>query len=182
MTRKQALSLAMQALSEIGEREEAVAVLRTMAEELPLVHWSDTAIRDSVEQFILDHGRVPTVSDFKKCGLPPHTVIKNRYGVTLQCWLEKNYPSNKPPMEEERKRLTKAFVDDYQRIRPQSAEEFNAKRTPGSPCWYTVAVHNHTKRWRELLKILNLPVYNHAAASRETIFKVNIFTHYDFRD
>lgn len=183
MTRKQALSLAIQALTEAGQNEEAVTVLRTLSEELPLVHWSDAAIRDAVDQFIQDHDRVPTVSDFKKRGLPPHTVIKNRYGATLQCWLQENYPVIMPSQEKQRRALTKEFKKEYLRIRPKSADEYNDHRTPGSPCWYTVAVHNQTKRWRELLKKLKLPVYSSVDVPREApALKVNIFTHYDFRD
>ena len=84
MTRKQALELAVQALA---ENEEAVQVLHTMIDELPLNRWTEDSIFDAVEQFILDHGRVPTTTDFKKRGLPPHTVIKRRFGMTLQGWL-----------------------------------------------------------------------------------------------
>jgi len=183
MTRKQAISLAIQALSEVGENEEAIAVLQSLSDELPLVHWSDSTIRDSVDQFILDHNRVPTVTDFKKRGLPPHPVIKQKYGITLKEWLDKNYPSVSPPQDEVRKKLTDAFVKDYLRIRPRSADEYDAKRSPGSPCWYTVAVHNNTKRWRGLLEKLGLPIYNNVDVPRETAaLKVNIYTHYDFRD
>ena len=183
MTRKQAITLAIQALTEAGQNEEAIAVLRVLSEELPLVHWSDAAIRDAVDQFILDQARVPTATDFKKRGLPPHTVIKNRYGATLQDWLQENYPVVKPSQEEQRRALTKEFKKEYLRIRPKSADEYNDNRTPGSPCWYTVAVHNQTKRWRELLKKLNLPIYNNVDVPREAPpLKVNIFTHYDFRD
>ena len=183
MTRKQALSLAIQALSETGQNEEAIAVLHTLSEELPLNRWSDAAIRDSIEQFILDHDRVPTATDFKKKGLPPHTVIEHRYGITLRQWLDENYPVPKPRQEDVCQRMTEAFVRDYLRIRPKNADEFNAKRTPNSPCWYTVAVHNHTKRWRGLLEKLELPIFNHVDVPREPpAFRVNVHTHYDFRD
>lgn len=175
MTRKQALSLAIQALSDTGRNEEAIAVLHTLSDELPLNRWSDAAIRDAVDQFILDHGRVPSVTDFKKRGLPPHPVIEHRYGVTLRQWLDENYPVQKPLQEDIRKRMTEAFEKDYLRIRPKSADEFNAQRTPNSPCWYTVAVHNHTKRWRGLLEKLELPVFNHVDVPRELpAFQVNV--------
>ena len=183
MTRKQAITLAIQVLTEAGQNEEAISVLRTLSDELPLVHWSDAAIRDAVDQFILDHARVPTASDFKKRGLPPHTVIKNRYGAALRDWLRENYPVTKPSREAQRKRLTKEFKKEYLRIRPESAEAYNAGRTPGLPCWYTVAVHNRTKRWRGLLEKLKLPVYGNVDLPREAPpLQVNIYTHYDFRD
>ena len=62
MTRKQALELAAQALA---ENKEAVQVLHTIIDELPLNRWTEAAIRDSVEQFILDNGRPPMRTDFK---------------------------------------------------------------------------------------------------------------------
>lgn len=183
MTRKQAIFLAIQALSETGQNEEAIKVLHTISDELPLIHWSDAAIHDAVEQFIIDNGRTPTVSDFRQKGMPPHPVFKQKYGITLSEWLAMHYPVVKPSPEEQRERLTRAFKEEYLRIRPVSAEEYNAKRTAGSPCWFTVAIHNHTKRWRGLLETLELPIYNNINVPRETAsLKVNIYTHYDFKD
>lgn len=163
MTRKQALTLAIAALSASGDNEEAVQVLHTLRDELPLNRWSDTAIRDSIEQFILDHGRPPTVSDFKKRGLPPHPVIKNKYGVTLSEWLRKNYPVINSSLKETRAAATKEFIQEYLRIRPNSAEDYNKNRTPGSACWYTIARYNQTRNWRSLLTKLELPVFSHVA-------------------
>ena len=182
MTRRQALALAIKALSEAGQNEEAIAVLHTLSEELPLNRWSDAAIRDAVEQFIVDNGRAPTAADFKKRGLPPHPVVEHRYGVTLRQWLDENYPARKPPPEEALQRITEAFIADYLRIRPKSADEFDAGRTPGSPCWRTVAARYRTRRWRELLKKLELPLCSGEKPPREPPgFQVNVYTHYDFR-
>ena len=108
MTRKQALSAAIEALNATGQTE-AAEILHKLSEELPFFSWSEDAIYDAVEQFILDHGRVPTTTDFKKRGLPPHTVIKRRFGITLQEWLNKNYPALKPSEEEIRVKATDAF-------------------------------------------------------------------------
>ena len=159
MTRKQALEAAVRLLAETGRKEEA-AVLHTIMEELPLNRWTDGAIRDAVEQFILDCGRVPTVSDFKKRGLPPHTVIRQKYGIALREWLDRNYPDRLDMKEKSRAEATEAFVRDYLCLMPKSAEEYNRKRTQGSPCWYTVAVYNGVHCWRSLLEKLGLPVFS----------------------
>ena len=143
MTRKQALELAVQALA---DNEEALQVLHTMIDELPLNRWTEAAIRDSVEQFILDHGRVPTTTDFKKRGLPPHTVIKRRFGVTLQEWLDRNYPTEKTSLDELHAQTTQDFIREYLRIQPVSAEDYNARRTHPSRGWYSIAKYNHTRR------------------------------------
>ena len=179
MTRKQALELATQALA---ENEEAVQVLHTIIDELPLNRWTEDAIRDSVEQFILDHGRVPNTRDFKRRGLPPHTVIKNRFGVNLKEWLEQNYPTKKTPLGEFQTKATEDFIKGYLRIRPISAEDYNARRSHPSRGWYTIAVYNHTRRWRILLEKLNLPVYSNRGVSDSTPrLKVNVISDYDFR-
>lgn len=182
MTRKQAISLAIQALSQDGQNEEAIRILHTILEEMPLNRWTEDAIRDSVEQFILDHGRVPQCRDFKKRGLPPHPVIKNRYGITLREWLEKNYPQEVPPLSEAHSKATEDFVREYLRIRPVSGEDYNARRArPASLCWMTIAKYNHTRRWRILLEKLGLPVYNDRDASTETPkLKVNILPDDEF--
>lgn len=174
MTRKQALEAAIRLLAETGQTEET-AVLHTIMEELPLNRWTDEAILDSVEQFILDHGRVPTVSDFKKRGLPPHTVIRQKYGITLRAWLDLNYPDRLDTKEKSRAEATEAFVRDYLCLRPKSAEEYNRKRTQGSPCWYTVAAYNGVRCWRSLLEKLGLPVFSDAFGSKDKdVFRVSI--------
>ena len=157
MTRKQALELAVQTLT---GNEEAVQVLHTMIDELPLNRWTEVAIRDSVEQVILDNGRAPLRTDSKKKRLPPHPVIKRRFGVTLQEWLDQNYATEKTPLDELHAQATQDFIREYLRIQPVSAEDYNARRTHPSRGWYAIAKYNHTRRWRILLEKLNLPIYN----------------------
>ena len=182
MTRKQALALAIQALNEAGQTE-AAEILHTLSGELPFFSWSEDAIYDAVEQFILDHGRVPTTSDFKKRGLPPHTVIKRRFGVTLQEWLEQHYPTIKPPLDELQAKATEDFIKEYLRIQPTSAEDYNARRTHPSRGWFAIAKYNHTRRWRILLEKLNLPIYNNRDVPNSTPqLKVRVISDYNFED
>lgn len=180
MTRKQALKLAVQALA---ENEEAVQVLHTMIDELPLNRWTEEAIRDSVEQFILDHGMVPNTRDFKKRGLPPHTVIRQRYGVNLKEWLDQNYPTEKTPLDELHAQATQEFIREYLRIQPVSAEDYNARRTHPSRGWYAIARYNHTRRWRILLEKLNLPIYNNRGTPPSAPqLKVRVISDYNYED
>ena len=182
MTRKQALALAIQTLNEAGQTE-AAEILHTLSGELPLFSWSEAAIYDAVKQFILDHGRVPTTTDFKKRGLPPHTVIKRRFGMTLQEWLEQNYPIVKPSLNEAQAKATEDFIKEYLRIQPTSAEDYNARRAHPSRGWFSIAKYNHTRRWRILLEKLNLPVYNNRGAPNSTPqLKVRVISDYNFED
>ena len=178
MTRKQALELAAQALA---ENIEAVQILHTMIDELPLNRWTEATIRDSVEQFILDNGRPPMRTDFKKKCLPPHSVIKRRFGLTLQEWLTQNYPTEKTPLDELHAQATQDFIREYLRIQPVSAEDYNARRTHPSRGWYAIAKYNHTRRWCILLEKLNLPIYNNRGTPNSVPqLKVRVILDYDF--
>lgn len=182
MTRKQALSAAIETLNAAGQTE-AAEILHKLSGELPFFSWSKEAIFDAVDQFILDHGRAPTTTDFKKRGLPPHTVIKRRFGVTVQEWLEQHYPTNKTPLDELQAKATEDFIKEYLRIRPTSAEDYNARRTHPSCGWFAIAKYNHTRRWRILLEKLDLPIYNNRdVPDGPPRLMVNFFSDYDFEE
>ena len=182
MTRKQALAMAAQVLSERGQNE-AAAILHNLSGELPFYSWSEDAIRDSVEQFIIDHGRPPLRTDFKKKCLPPHSVIKRRFGLTLQEWLDQNYPTKKTPLDELHAQATANFIREYLRIQPVSAEDYNTRRAHPSRGWYSIAKYNHTRRWCILLEKLNLPVYNNRGVPNSTPqLKVRVISDYNFKE
>ena len=120
MTRKTALNQAIYILSQSEGNEEIIEKLQDLLEELPIIHWSDKSIHDRVQQFAEDNGRNPTTSDFKKKGMPPHPVIKQKYGINLSDWLEQFYPTNRPTPEQIRKEYTEEFIREYSRIKSPS--------------------------------------------------------------
>jgi len=159
MTRKQAIQRAIEVLSANAENDEAIALLQDISNELPLVHWSDKSIRDSVEQFRLDHGRVPTVTDFKKAKLPPHPVVKKTYDITLAEWLTENYPEEHPSKEQLIKQRIHNFIEDYNRIKPDSPRQYNEHRAPKATRWQTIGSYLNVSTWKELVERLELQPY-----------------------
>ena len=159
MTRKTALHKAIQQLKGIDGNEEIIEKLEDLANELPIIHWTDKSIRDRVEQFAEENGRNPTVSDFKKKGMPPHPVIKQKYKINLSEWLEENYPTYRPSPEEIKRQYVEEFIDEYYRIKPKSPDEYDAKRTKGAKSWQTVRARCNQKSWRGLLRHLELTMY-----------------------
>ena len=180
MTRKQALHKAIKILSNSKENTEIIQLLQDIYDELPLIHWSDKSIRDTVEQFIIDNGRNPTATDFKRRGMPPHPVIKQKYKITLGEWLELNYPTKKLSYEKRKEQYTKDFLENYYRIKPKTSEEFNNKRKEGTKSWQTVAVHYNIKSWRALLKTFNLPIFVSYNIYKPMEIQVNIYSDYNF--
>ena len=183
MTRKEALHSAISQLADRPENQEIIEVLQGLFDDIPYHGWSDGTIHDSVKQFILDNGRIPTVTDFKKKELPPHPVIKNRYGITVKEWLNENYPVIKPSREEIINKCTDDFIEDYYRIKPRSQEVFNENKRTTTKGWKTIASYHGKKSWRSLLKALDLPLYFDMKKDHTSkISAVNIYTHYDFTD
>ncbi len=175
MTRKQALQKAIEVLAADKENEAVIHKLEEIKADMPLNHWSESSIFDTVEQFIEDNGRPPTATDFKKKGMPPHPVIKLRFNKTLGEWLEEHYPTPKPTAEELKQIYTEAFLRDYDRIKPRSQEEFNQNKSPDTRGWQTVATYHNVKSWRNLVKALGLPLYFDMKRDHKPFdFKVNI--------
>lgn len=159
MTRKTAIYQAIYILSQSKGNEEIIKKLQDIVDELPLIHWSDKSIRDRVEQFIEDEGRTPNVSDFRKKGMPPHTVFKQKYGINLAEWLQQNYPTTRPTAEEVTNAYIQEFTSEYKRIKPRSAKEYESNRNKGVKSWQTVCSRCGQTSWRGLIKHLDLPFY-----------------------
>ena len=174
MTRKQAISKAIEALKLQGENE-AAQVLEQIHEDFPIMHWSDAVIRDTVDQFVVDHGRLPNAVDFKRPGMPPYRVFMTHYGMAPSDWLQATYPEHFPTKKQQMDIYTQAFIEDYLRIKPRSADEFNAKRSDKSRGWRSVARYHHLGTWRNLIRHLDLPTYFDTRTDHvPTKFTVNV--------
>jgi len=169
MTRKQALHKALEALTD----ETAKAKIAAIIDDMPCTGWSEGTIFDTIDQFILDHGRVPTVTDFRKKGLPPHPVIKSRFHMTLREFLNKHYPKLCPSkiyFAETKEHWRDVFLADYHANRPCSAEAHNAKRTGGTPSWQTIAKMFGVTKWVDWLNFCEVVPYVHKQArNRNTV-------------
>jgi hypothetical protein len=69
MTRKEALQLAVDILSEKPSAQETVTKLNEILENLPITRWTDSVIRDTVDQYTLDHGKLPNTKRFHDPGI-----------------------------------------------------------------------------------------------------------------
>ena len=173
MTRKQALTQAISRLSGDKECKEVVAILQDIYDEMPFNHWTDKAIRDTVEQFILDNGYVPATNNFGRKGMPSNVVMERRYKMPLKDWLDLNYPNRlKDPKEIEAERLA-GFIEEYKRLKPVGPREYNTQRKEGVISWATAAGYLGLGGWRALISELGLPVYEREKQERE-LRKLNV--------
>ena len=99
MTRKQAIfKVILKIRAQKGQNEALIAKLTEIADLMPFVKWSEETVRDCVEQFMSDHGRLPTVTDFKvKNGMPAHALFPYLVKMTAHEWMERNFPTYYKP-------------------------------------------------------------------------------------
>lgn len=99
MTRKQAIfKVILKIQAQKGQKEDLVAKLTEIADAMPFVKWSEGTVRDCVEQFMSDHGRLPTVTDFKvKGGMPAHALFPYLFKMTAHEWMVRNFPTHYKP-------------------------------------------------------------------------------------
>lgn len=170
MTRKEAIIEAIGIISAQEEDEqkkkEVIAGLRLCLSELPFAHWSKQAIFDTCDQWIKDHGRSIKVRDFDLDGLPPHPVIKNRFGITAKEFRDKYYPME--PAERRvasmyhdlsTEELNEIFVAEFHRVKARGLHHYDKSRGRGTPCASTLLRANDTT-WKGLLKKLGLRCYD----------------------
>ena len=99
MTRKQAIfKVILKIRAQKGQNEALIAKLTEIADLMPFVKWSEETVRDCVEQFMSDHGRLPTVTDFKvKNGMPAHALFPYLVKMTAHEWMERSFPTYYEP-------------------------------------------------------------------------------------
>jgi len=153
MTRKQALHKALEALTD----KDAKSKIQEILGDMPFTGWGEKTIFDTLDQFVIDYGRMPNTSDFKKKGLPPHTVIRLRFGINLKEFLQKYYPpemmcASRLYYEKSEEEWMDLFIQDYIRNKPSSAEKYNKTRKQGTPSWQTISAMFGIRKWSEWLK------------------------------
>jgi hypothetical protein len=186
MTRKQALQRALDILYEWGNAEEAREIQTKLTEiisDLPFTAWTKETIVDAFDQFAIDNGRNATTTDIKKRGLPPHTVIKLKFGMDAKRFLSTYYPQkcdSRIYAAKTKEEWLEFFKKEYERLKPGSAEKYNSERRPGSPSWQTIARFFNISKWKEFQEFCGVSVHYKIGISRRDA--ANITVHSDLAD
>ena len=158
MTRKTALLLAIQALSEDKNNKEICDVLQQIAEDLPIAHWNKTSIIDSVQQFIEDHDRLPLSREFDtNSKLPVHLLVKKHFNMNVtkfkEMYFKEQYQKdlNKHSAPEEIQKWREIFVSEYTRIGNPCFSTFRIQRKEGIPHPQYIIKLCGCSTWEELV-------------------------------
>lgn len=125
----------------------------------PSSYWTDEVIRQAIDNFILEQGRIPNTKDLGRSGLPAQRIFPIRYGMSAGEWLKAVYGPSAPSWEDRKKIYTKIFIDEYRRLQASSGEDYDERRGPGVIRWRALLRYYPVKNWCDLLDILELPKY-----------------------
>lgn len=157
MTRKQAVSRAIEELSKNQKNQEVCEVLKELHDELPLSHWTEKSIHDVVKQFVLENGRLPTAQDFLKVDyLPSRCTIKNKLGITFEEFYKKYYTdfyrNNRSRYAyKEIEFWIGVFKEQYIKHGEPAINKFDLVRDKNTPCAQTYLKITGIESWNELL-------------------------------
>lgn len=151
MTRKQAL---LYAIEHLRDNPEVVDKLTSMYNDMPMCHWSKEACEDAIEQFYIERGRYPNISDLDRYTyLPSHPTVKNRFGISAREFLSRYNDKVRRLNKEE---ALRQFIAEYKRVGPFTAKMYNKGRGVGVSTWQYVARLWEIKSWSELVKFSNV--------------------------
>ncbi len=169
MTRKEALQEAMDLIqkSRIGKqrKQDILQKLAMCQQELPFAKWTQDAIFDACDQYILDHNRNLTTAAFLDKNLPSHPVIQNRFGMTAREFRDRYYPLKTTLSVHSKYRSAsikvwnEIFIREFHELRVTGMRDYNKRRDKNHPSSVTLVRHNHLTSWTELLQKLGLRCY-----------------------
>ena len=176
-TRKTALLEAIEIVKAADLPQEQkngiVKKLTLCVTELPFAKWSENAICDACDQFLLDHGRVPSISEFDRGGLPSHTVVRRRLGVSVREFRERYFREELEKQKEtpDREIILRDFADEYKRLGVTTQKEYDQHRSAGQLSAQTILKYTGITSWLDLLKMAGIePTRRKAGTKKKTSF------------
>lgn len=165
MTRKQAVLQAIEILSNNRNNDEICKVLNSILEDLPMSHWSDKAIFDAFDQYILDNNRLPSRNEIiNNPKLPTHPTVKNRFGITLQEFYKKYYNQyiQKCPSRvyhyQSVEYWIENFKEQYAKLDYPTQNQYDLLREQNTPSSRHLVKLSETKNWNELLAMCGFKI------------------------
>ncbi|MCM1086906.1 MAG: hypothetical protein NC419_02040, partial [Muribaculaceae bacterium] len=129
MTRKQAISQAIQILSQDSNNNVIIEKLQDILDEIPLSSWTEKSIIDAIENYAIEHNNIlPHTKELTtENSLPSNTVIYNKFGISsinvfYQKYLSKyiiEYNSSSPYSNQDYSYFLETFIKNYLRIKKE---------------------------------------------------------------
>ncbi len=152
MTRKQALLQAIGILGKDQSNQEICEKLNDIIQDYPIIQWNQKNILDSIDQFILDNGRMPVTKDFNSEKLPAFCTVKNKFKLNYNEFKNKYYKEYITPYSDKTKEeIIDIFKNEYIRLNYPTMNEYDKKRNKEIPSHKIIVKLCGFLTWNELL-------------------------------
>lgn len=163
INRIQAIKMAIAAIEQLPEtyeRKQAVERLEGMINDYKVAgtYWTKEKVFEVLNQWRNEHGRNPTVTNLMEPGMPATTTIQKLFDMSGSAFLNIYYPHEKATKRKNKYSIKseeewiKDFVEQFNKIKPSSSSDYNAKRENDTPTWQTIARYLSLSSWQELIK------------------------------
>lgn len=158
----QALEIAISAIQQLPDTEEnrqAIIRLSNMKSQDRYIHWTKELVFEYLDKWKIEHDRNPTVTTLTEPNMPKYTTIQKLFNMKASAFLNIYYPSEerKPMTTKYTVKTEQEWIDDFKeqfdKIQPKSANDYNNKRDKSTPTWLTIARYLGVTKWTELIKI-----------------------------
>lgn len=162
----QAIDIAISAIKLLPESEEnkqAIIRLNNMKQDR-YINWTKELVFQYLDNWAKEHGRNPTVTNLVEPNMPKATTIQRLFDMKSSAFLNIYYPNNEKKANtsiysiKTKQEWIDNFIQQFNRIQPKSAKEYDVKREKNTPTWLTIARYLNVATWKELLELTNLDV------------------------
>lgn len=127
--------------------------------------WTEVLIRQRVEGFIIQNGRIPSREDLLGTPeLPSPETFNNVVKMNWRLWIKETFPDCVPDnwrydllssKKIDKKKWLELFKKEYKRIKPATGNQYNQQRTQGTPTWNTIAklIGESEHKWSNMKKV-----------------------------
>ena len=166
INRLQALNIAISAINQLPDSEQnkqAIERLENMKKD-KYIRWTKEMVFEQLDKWKSVHNRNPTVTDLVESDMPKVITIKKLFDMRASAFLNIYYPrtANKHSTSKysikTKQEWVDNFIEEFNRIQPQSSKDYNAKRDPDSPTWLTIARYLGLSTWGSLLEYTHLKI------------------------
>lgn len=163
VNRKEALKIAIEAINQLpktDENKQAIVRLEGIIKDCKITgtYWTQEKVFEVLNKWRDDHGRNPSVTNLMEPEMPPPSTIQRLFDMSGSAFLNIYYPHS-TKAKRKNKYTTKTeqewiedFVEQFNKIQPCSANDYNTKREKGTPTWLTIARYLNLSTWHELLQ------------------------------
>ena len=166
ITIKEALHIAINLLEQqppTKDNKQAIKLLSNLTNRDYFVKWNKALIVSTLDKWIKEHNRVPTVRDLAETGMPKAVTIQKHFGVSASVFLKQQYGYLKPKKERHNKYNFNCKEDWINCFRTQflkhnrpKCKQYNLVKDECTPQYETIVRHSGVSSWTELIKVANV--------------------------